>query len=148
MGNTLEGAVLWSPIQDWRSWFRLNAGIQLRDFITLISPEPITIGFVPLIGPEVLIPPLTGSFVQTSVGARVGVQLSTRDRFSTDSCRPERDREDPRQCSQFVVQPQVAVSFLDRFRVQFSLDLFPNTPDGDFDDRVYEMFIGAGVVLY
>ncbi len=130
IGTTFDSVLLWAPFERWRSWFRTQAAISLDGWTSPFAPGPdfLAAGF--LVGPELVIPPLTGSLFQLSVGVRGGYQLSTEDAGGTRPCRPRADQEDPRRCSQAVLQPFVAVGALDRLRLAVGLDIFPE----DFGD--------------
>jgi hypothetical protein len=154
VGTALEGGAVLSPFDRWRSWFRLDLSLQARGWLSILAPEEAYIALAAVAGPEVLVPFLTGSIAQTSLAFRAGYQLSSRDAFLTDPCRPRSGRVDPRHCSQTVLQPLAIVSFLDRFRLQLGVDIFPEPRDevGDdgleFDVSPWALSLGAGVTFF
>lgn len=129
VGTSIEAVALVSPFPAWRSWFRFQVALQARNWISAFTPDPASLGVGVVAGPEVLLPFLTGSIAQTSLGVRGGYQLSTRDDFGSATCRPSDTREDPRHCSQALVEPFVAIALFDRLRFQLGFDFFPEGRD-------------------
>jgi hypothetical protein len=125
IGTALEATGLWAPVDRWRGWFRLQAGVLARGWTSPLAPGPSYLALGLLAGPEFLVPPFTNSWIQTAVGVRAGYQWSTEDRAGARDCLPQPNQDDPRLCSQAVVQPFIALGALDRLRLLVGLDVFP-----------------------
>lgn len=131
LGSDIEGLLLFAPFDRARSWLRFSTAALLNGWTSPLAPGPNYLRLGLAGGPEFMISPLTGSFIQTSVGARVGWQFSTEDDGGFRDCLPRPEQQDPRLCSQPFVQPYVAIGAIDRFRLQLGLDVYPeSTPSG------------------
>ncbi|MEM1022076.1 MAG: patatin-like phospholipase family protein [Myxococcota bacterium] len=154
IGSDIEGLLLFAPFDRARSWFRFSTAVLFNGWASPLAPGPNYLGVVLAGGPEFMIPPLTGSFVQTAFGVRAGRQFSTEDSGGFDACVPRPEQEDPRLCSQTFLQPYVAFGLIDRFRVQVGLDVYPETTPSDvgpsgarFEDNHVGLDFGVGLLF-
>lgn len=146
LGSSLEATYLTAPVGRARDWFRLGAAVTLDGWTSWLTDSPNGLAIGLMAGPEFLLPPLTGPVVQFGAGLRGGYRFSTQDGFGTGVCLPPETRE--RRCSQGVVEPYLALSLVDRIRVQFGLDFFPDLLGGPQGSQGYKAQFGVGLLLY
>ena len=131
-GTSFEVGVSVSPF-DWSLRFlRLQLALQMSDVTSLISPSVNRFRFAPLAGLEFRPASLASPTSQLFFGVRAGYQFGVgSDRLGTRPCTDESARGDGRNCSQFFVHSYLAVTAIDRLRLQLGLEFFPNPRDFD-----------------
>lgn len=154
IGSDIEGLLLFAPFDRARSWLRFSTAVLLNGWSSPLAPGPNYLGLILAGGPEFMIPPWTGSFVQTSLGIRAGWQFSTEDDGGLRDCEPRAEQQDPRLCSQAFAQPYFAIGIIDRFRLQLGLDVYPQTTPRDigadgarFESNHVGLDFGVGVLF-
>jgi hypothetical protein len=127
-------------------WVRFNLALQTRGLSQLISPAKNVWAFTPLLGLELEIPQLSNAAFQFRLGARVGFQLSTGDRFLQRDCDFGDFDDDAAQCSAPLGQALIVLSFYERIRVQGGLEWFPYffSPMSDRNENAWNGFIEVG----
>lgn len=146
VGSAVEAGVSWTPF-DWEpNWLRINMALQVKGLFSALTLDGIGLQLTPMIGPEFEIYPLTSSVVQPIVGVRGGYQLSTVDDFRFDGCSESAAVGDERRCSQIVLEPYVALAFLERLRLQLVAEVYPDS--FGFDDRRYNLLMGIGAHFF
>lgn len=146
VGSAAEGGASWTPF-DWEpNWLRLNMALQAKGLFSALTLDGTGLQLTPLVGPEFEIYPMTSAFVQPIVGLRAGYQFSSVDRYKFDACSESAAVGDVRRCSQVMVQPYVAVTFLERVRFQLVSEIFAES--FSFDDRRYNLLLGIGAHFF
>lgn len=107
------------------SWLRLDAGLQVRGLATLLSSEKDFVAPAPFLGLEADLPVLSGSLVQTRVGARAAYVFSTGDAFHIHDCPPPDDKPRVGDCSRFGAQAVGVFTFYDRLRLHLLGEWYP-----------------------
>lgn len=126
-GTALELGASVLPV-DWNeSWARLNLGLGFKDLPSLLGSADPRARFTLALGPEFELLFMTDATLQPQIGARVGYQFATRDRFGFDECTAARALDDSRNCSQFTVQSYFALGVAEVFRAQLLLEFFPQS---------------------
>ncbi|MCB9729055.1 MAG: patatin-like phospholipase family protein [Deltaproteobacteria bacterium] len=146
IGNGLETGISFLPF-DWnRSWMRFNAAFQLRGLRSLLTPDDVQVAMALTAGPEFELLFMTTPVIQPMLGLRGGYQLGTGDRFHARSCTTGRASGDNRFCSQALLQAYVAVSILERFRMQVTFEQYPERPA--FGSRRFDLRFGFGIHFF
>lgn len=143
-GIEVGGSVL--PFPTKRSYFRLNLALQIGSLRTLVTPSVAAVSFSLVGGPELEMLWWTSQLVQPMVGVRAGYQFGTADRFSARPCTEGNAHDDPRNCSQAVVQGYVAIALLERLRTQFTFIWFPQ--DRSFGTQRFDLLAGFGMQFF
>lgn len=147
--GSLETGLIISPFDHARHLIRLSATAQLRNWSSLFLPGPTDAGLAAGLGVELLIPPLTTAIAQPSLGARVGYQWGGFDDMGTDECRATPSLADSRSCSQWLVQPFLALGILDVVRLQLNLDIFPEAGWSEgLASRHYRLDMLVGLTMF
>lgn len=146
IGSAAEAGISWTPF-DWEpNWLRLNMALQVKGLFAALTLDGTGLQMTPMLGPEFELYGITNSIVQPILGVRGGYQFSTVDNFKLDPCLEAAAAGDERRCSQFIVEPYVAVTFIERFRAQLVAEIYAET--FRFDDRRYNLLLGVGVHFF
>jgi len=147
LGTGIEfgGSVL--PFQ-WRrrSYLRLNLALQIGSLRTLVNPSFAAVTFSFVGGPELEMLCCSSRYIQPILGVRAGYQFGTSDRFTARSCTPDNARNDPRNCSQPVLQGYVALALVERIRSQLTFIWFPQAQT--FGRQRFDLLMGFGMHFY
>jgi hypothetical protein len=106
-------------------WLRFNIALQSQGLSQLITPAKNVWALTPLFGLELEIPQLSNPAFQMRLGARVGFQFSTGDRWLNRGCDFGDFDDDTAQCSAPLGQAMLVFSFYERIRIQGGLEWFP-----------------------
>lgn len=146
VGSAVEMGLSWTPF-DWEpNWLRFNMALQTKGLFAALTLDGTGLQLTPMLGPEFEISPLTNSFVQSIVGVRGGYQFSTVDNFKLDTCLEDAANGDERRCSQMILEPYVAMTFIERLRVQLVAEIYAES--FRFDDRRYNLLLGVGMHFF
>jgi len=146
-GSNVEIGASLTPFVIRTSWLRANLAASVDGLFSRIAgtdDEPLSFDLTT--GPELSLLFLTTPVIQPTLGFRVGYRFSSSDDFLTGECDPADVRNDSRKCSQFLVQTYLAASFLERIRLQLTLDITPLETVGTH--KVLGLQIGLGLVLF
>jgi hypothetical protein len=146
-GTAAEVGASLLPFSWNQSWARLNLALQISHWETIATPKRFTMAITPLLGPEFQLLFLSGSVLQTMLGARVGYQAAWPDRAGLRGCGNERVTNDARLCSQLVLQGYIATALIERLRAQLVLEYFPTAQDAEFKSRI-GFQLGFGLQLF
>jgi hypothetical protein len=114
----------WSGAFKRTRWLRTAASLfQIRGVIDVFTTKAVA--FVPAIGFDAELLPLSSALLQLRLGLRVGYQLSTSGGFTEDSCRQDGDSSATIFCSYPLLQGLVAASFYERVRLHLGLEWSP-----------------------
>lgn len=144
VGKGGEGAL--SATLGQFNWMRFNFALQMQGFNLFLTEKPNAFALTPLVGLELEPIPLSGPLLQTRLGARIGYQFSTEDRFLSAQCDSESFSSDSIRCSAPVAQAFLAFTFYERVRIQFGFEWFPRwlPPMSRFDKHLWNGLIGVG----
>lgn len=132
---------------DWNeSWARLNLALNARDLVSILSGNDPRMRLSLAAGPELELLFITTPTFQPQVGFRAGYQFGTRDRFGARDCTGAVALDDPRNCSQFILQPYAALAIVERFRLQLLFDVYPQR--FDFDSAPLDVQLLFGVQFF
>ena len=128
------------------NWLRYNFAWQMQGMYFLLTENPNVLAMTPLVGLEAEIYPASNPLLQTRIGARVGYQLSTGDRFHNRSCISGDFQNSSLRCSAPVSQAFIAFSFYERIRLQIGFEWFPRwlPPMSAFNEHVWNGIIEVG----
>jgi predicted acylesterase/phospholipase RssA len=127
-------------------WLRFNFALQGQGLNLFLTEKPNAFALTPAVGLEAELYPASTPLLQTRVGARMGYQFSTEDRFLTDPCNSDSFRNDPIRCSAPVGQAFLALVFYERVRLQLGLEWYPRwlPPMNRFDKHLWNGLIEVG----
>ncbi|PKN53872.1 MAG: hypothetical protein CVU56_29545 [Deltaproteobacteria bacterium HGW-Deltaproteobacteria-14] len=149
VGSNIEIGASLDPFAINSRWLRLNLAASLDGLVSRLTgsdDEPLS--FDVSGGPEVSLLFLTTPVFQPSIGVRAGFRFSSSDDFLTSDCTAAQTRGDSRKCSQFIVQAYFAAAFVERLRLQLTLDITPTTPLGAAEHDLLGLQLGFGLVFF
>jgi hypothetical protein len=120
VGTRLEVGYSFTRGEQRASWLRLHLALALEGITTVFATERNRYFMVtPLVGPEFELVPLSSPFFQWRLGARVGFQFSTFDRFAGVGC----DERLP--CTRLATEAYVSSTLLQWVRLQVGVSVLP-----------------------
>lgn len=149
VGSNVEIGASLEPFVVNSSWLRLNLAASVDGLVSRLTgsdDEPLS--FDVSGGPELSLLFLTSPVFQPSFGVRAGFRFSSSDDFLTSDCTAAKTRSDSRRCSQFIVQTYLAAAFVERLRLQVTLDITPTKPLGAGEHKALGLQLGFGLVFF
>ena len=128
------------------SAFYLNPDVRMGRFYSLWNDRAYEFNATPSLGVEWALLPVSGSTLSFSLGVRGGYQISGTDDAGAIACTAAAAHDESRNCSQFVVQAPVNVTFLERVRLSLTPTVFP--VGQDFAHNPFDLELGLGLQLY
>jgi predicted acylesterase/phospholipase RssA len=128
------------------SSFYLNPDLRVGRFSSLWNSRAYEFNGTPSLGVEWALLPISGSVVSFGLGVRGGYQISGNDDAGAIPCTAEAANDESRNCSQFVLQTPVNVTFLERVRFSVTPSIFP--VGQDFAHNPFDLELGLGVQFY
>lgn len=124
----------------------LNADARLFNLHELLTGQPELVAGALSAGFEYAILPLSGIMLQTSVGARVGYQMSAADSIGIDPCQEDTVEGDSRRCSQVLVMTPLNLTLLERGRFSFTPRWYP--VGESFGHDIFDFELGLGLEFF
>lgn len=119
-------------------WFRFNWNIlQIKGAQTWLSSENAVATFSSAVGIEYQPPWLSFPLFQTTAGARLGYQFSTKINFDRNSCNNEVG-DKTLNCSSPIIQGFLSASIFSRIRFEIGLEFFPSIRDWKYTMSEFE----------
>ncbi len=128
------------------NWLRFNFALEFEGFNLFLTNKPNAFAITPAIGMELELYPISTPLLQTRLGARIGYQFSTEDRFMTGHCNTDWFENDPIRCSAPVAQFFIALVFYERIRLQAGIEWYPKwiPPMKTFDEHLFSGLVEVG----
>ncbi|TNF28353.1 MAG: patatin-like phospholipase family protein [Deltaproteobacteria bacterium] len=146
-GSNVEVGANLSPLFIRTTWLRASLAASVNGLFSRIAgtdDEPLAFDLAG--GAELSLLFLTSPVIQPTFGVRAGYRFSSSDDFATGDCDADEVRNDGRRCSQFLIQTYLAASFVERLRLQLTLDVTPLESAGKH--HLLGMQIGLGLVFF
>ncbi len=128
------------------SAFYWNADARLNHLRSLITDRPNEFAGILSFGAEMALLPISGNILQTSIGARLGYQLTASDSIGIDPCTSAKASGDSRDCSQMVIMSALNFTLLERVRLSFAPVFYP-IPES-FGHKVIDIELGVGAEFF
>jgi predicted acylesterase/phospholipase RssA len=127
LGSVLEGGASFRLGAGPTRFLRATAAVNAGGLTNFSGAGGATFTLAPMGGFEAEILALSGQNLQPRIGARAGYLFSSADGFLAGTCATP----DRRLCSRFTAQAYVAVSLVERIRVQLAFAMLPAVRAGE-----------------
>ncbi|MBK7860655.1 MAG: patatin-like phospholipase family protein [Archangiaceae bacterium] len=145
LGTVAEGGLSVLPFRLLPQWLQVTAALGLNYVFSLLTDKKPQFAVTAVAGPEVRLSVLSNAYVQPRVAARAGVQVSVLDLAGTRAC--HETAVDYRTCTHALVEGLVAVTFLERLRLQAVFQTFPALYRRN-DSAWFNVQFGVGFQFY